>query len=305
MDDSNYFDNIDLDSEKISNLLNDQNESNGKGQKNNENNENKNNDKQSSSTKSKKKVKNKKRDKSCDSYIFVFLVFLIQSLISYGFYYLCYILKFDFGGATLKIYLFIILLLFMALICFMSQEGFKPKYYQSINCALFIILNLFKIIFDAFLYLMIVSDKNKDGIGFSQFEARAYWKFSVCLFYLFLIFYYYFKNNNNAFNFHPYLISSCVCLVICLFLLILTQKNSDNMFRIINYIGYDFLELFFVIYAIYFENKQPKIFEYLKIKINWRVNRIDFLRFGIVVFAVLVRLILYCTKKCRFCRKTK
>ena len=47
-----------------------------------------------------KKVKNKKRDKSCDTYIFVFFVFLIHSLISYGFYYLCYILKFDFEGVT-------------------------------------------------------------------------------------------------------------------------------------------------------------------------------------------------------------
>ena len=33
-----------------------------------------------------KKVKNKKRDKSCDSYIFVFFVFLIQSLIICPFY---------------------------------------------------------------------------------------------------------------------------------------------------------------------------------------------------------------------------
>ena len=302
MDDSNYFVNIDLESEKISNLLNEQNESKGKGYNNKEN---KDKDEKSSSTNSKKKFKNKRSDKSCDSYIFVFLDFLIQSLISYGFYYLCYILKFDFEGVILKTYLILILLLFIALICFMSQENFRPKYYQFINCALFIIINLFKIIFDVFLYLMIVSDKNKDGIGYSQFEARAYWKFSVCLFYLFLIFYYYFKNDNYDFNFRPYLISSCICLIICLFLLILTQKNSDNMFRIINYTGYDFLELFFVIYAIYFENKQPKIFDYLKIKINWRVNRIDFLRFGIVVFAALVRLILYCTKKCRCCRKTK
>ena len=299
MEDSNFFADIDLNEEKISDLLNDQDEAKGKINK-----ENKNKDGYSSSNNS-KKFRTKNKEKSCDSYIFVFLDFLIQSLISYGFYYLCYILKFDFEGAILKIFLVITLLLFIALICFMSQEGFKPKYYQYINCALFFIINIFKIIFDVFLYLMIVSDKNKDGIGYSLFEARAYWKFSICLFYLFLIFYYYFKNDNNDFNFRPYLISSCFCLAICLFLLIFTQKNSDNMFRIINYTGYDFLELFFVIYAIYFENKQPKIFEYLKIKINWRVNRIDFLRFGIVVFAAFFRLALYCTKKCRCCRKTK
>ena len=97
MDDSNYFVNIDLDSEKISNLLNEQNESKGKGHNNKEN---KDKDEKSSSTNSKKKFKNKRSDKSCDSYIFVFLDFLIQSLISYGFYYLCYILKFDFEGVT-------------------------------------------------------------------------------------------------------------------------------------------------------------------------------------------------------------
>jgi len=76
MEDSNFFADIDLNEEKISDLLNDQDEAKGKINK-----ENKNKDGYSLSNNS-KKFKTKNKDKSCDSYIFVFLDFLIQSLIS-------------------------------------------------------------------------------------------------------------------------------------------------------------------------------------------------------------------------------
>ena len=291
---------VDLDIERISNLLNEKEEKKEKGNK--VENENKAGKSLNSKT---KKIKKNKSGKYFDSYVFVFLDFLIQSLISYGFYYLCYILKFNGAGIILKILLIIILLIFIVAICYIGREHFYLRRQKFSNYALFIIINILKIIFDIFLYLMIVSDKEKDGIGFSQYEARAFWKFSICIYYLFLIFYYYFQKEPNSLNISIYLISSGICLLICLFLLIFTQKKSDNMFRIINYTGFCFLELFFVIYAIYFENKQPKIFEYLKIKINWRVNRIDFLRFGIVIFAAIIRLIIYCTNKCRCCRRTR
>ena len=234
-----------------------------------------------------------------DSYIFVFVDFLCQSLISLGFYYLSYFLKFDFDDIILKLSLAIIFIIFSFFIVYSGRVRFNRRHWKLSNYILFLLINLLKIDFDIFLYLMIISDKEDDGIDFSHFEARAYWKISISLFYLFLIYYYYFKKESNSFNIYIYLIDSFVCVVICSLLIVFTKTKNDNMFRIINYIGYLGLELFFVIYSIYFEFKHKKIYEYLQIKIDWRVNRIDFLRFGIPIFAVLGNLLKYFTKKCR------
>ena len=234
-----------------------------------------------------------------DSYIFVFVDFLCQSLISLGFYYLSYFLKFDFDDIILKLSLAIIFIIFSFFIVYSGRVRFNRRHWKLSNYILFLLINLLKIDFDIFLYLMIISDKEDDGIDFSHFEARAYWKISISLFYLFLIYYYYFKKESNSFNIYIYLIDSFACVVICSLLIVFTKTKNDNMFRIINYIGYLGLELFFVIYSIYFEFKHKKIYEYLQIKIDWRVNRIDFLRFGIPIFAVLGNLLKYFTKKCR------
>ena len=238
-----------------------------------------------------------------DSYIFVFVDFLCQSLISLGFYYLSYFLKFDFDDIILKLSLAIIFIIFSFFIVYSGRVRFNRRHWKLSNYILFLLINLLKIDFDIFLYLMIISDKEDDGIDFSHFEARAYWKISISLFYLFLIYYYYFKKESNSFNIYIYLIDSFACVVICSLLIVFTKTKNDNMFRIINYIGYLGLELFFVIYSIYFEFKHKKIYEYLQIKIDWRVNRIDFLRFGIPIFAILGNLLKYFTKKCRCCRK--
>ena len=151
---------------------------------------------------------------------------------------------------------------------------------------------------------MMISDTENDGIDFSFFEARAYWKITISFYYLFLLIIAYFEKEQNNINIYLYLIAAGVCLIICFLLIFFTQKEYNNMFRILNYSGYMALELFFTIYAIYYENMQKKVFEYIDIKLEWRVNRIDFLRFGMFIFAVLLNLINYFTKKCRFCRKT-
>ena len=281
---------------RISNLLKEQNEQKEQSEislkddniQNNENTEKLVND---------DKYKNQKN--IGDSYIFVFVDFLCQSLISLGFYYLSYFLKFDFDDIILKLSLAIIFIIFSFFIVYSGRVRFNGRHWKLSNYILFLLINLLKIDFDIFLYLMIISDKEDDGIDFSHFEARAYWKISISLFYLFLIYYYYFKKESNSFNIYIYLIDSFVCVVICSLLIVFTKTKNDNMFRIINYIGYLGLELFFVIYSIYFEFKHKKIYEYLQIKIDWRVNRIDFLRFGIPIFAVLGNLLRYFTKKCR------
>ena len=246
-----------------------------------------------------KNSKNKQAENIGDSYILVFVDFLCQSLISLGFYFLSYLLKFDFDDIILKLSLAIIFIIFSFFIVYSGRVRFNRRHWKLSNYILFLLINLLKIDFDIFLYLMIISDKEDDGIDFSHFEARAYWKVSISLFYLFLIYYYYFKKESNSFNIYIYLIDSFACVVICSLLIVFTKTKNDNMFRIINYIGYLGLELFFVIYSIYFEFKHKKIYEYLQIKIDWRVNRIDFLRFGIPIFAVLGNLLKYFTKKCR------
>ena len=237
------------------------------------------------------------------NYVFVFIVFLIQSLISLGFYYISYILKFDFVDIILKIFLFIIIIIFIIVICFLSREYFISNHENLSNYLSFIIINIFKITYDIVLYLMLISDEENDGIDFSFFEARAYWKISISFYYLFLLFISYFEKEQNNINIYLYLIGAGVCFIICFLLIFFTQKEYNNMFRILNYSGYMALELFFTIYAIYYENMQKKVFEYLDIKIEWRVNRIDFLRFGMFIFAVLINLINYFTKKCQCCRK--
>ena len=186
----------------------------------------------------------------------------------------------------------------------MSREDFISNHEKLSNYLLFLLINIFKITYDILLYLMIVTDTENDGIDFSFFEARAYWKITISFYYLFLLFISYFEKDQNYINITLYLIAAGVCLIICFLLIFFTQKEYNNMFRILNYSGYMALELFFTIYAIYYENMQKKVFEYIDIKIEWRVNRIDFLRFGMFIFAVLLNLINYFTKKCRFCRKT-
>lgn len=240
-----------------------------------------------------------------ESYVYVFFDYLVQSLISLGMYYLFYKFKFEDDGIKIRMSLLAILFLFIFCICYMSRAKFNSRNEKLSNFGLTISINIYKIIFDLLFYLIIVSDKENDGIDFTHFEARVYWKFSMCIFYLFLLFYSYFTKEKNIINIYVYLIAAGVCLVICFILVLITQKYSDNIFRVINNTGFIALELFFVIYALYYDHKQKKFFLYLEIKINIRVNRIDYLRFGFFIFSVLGKIFKYCTKKCGCCRKTK
>ena len=319
MEENKDFGDVDLEGVRISNILNNQNEikekeeissklivSDSKEKEffNNEEKKDENLNEQLINDNNEKNQKNKMTNNFYYNYVFVFIVYLIQSLISLGFYYLSYILKFDFTDIILKVVLFIIIITFIIVICCLSREYFISNHEKLSHYLIFILINIFKIIYDILLYLMMISDTENDGIDFSFFEARAYWKITISFYYLFLLIISYFEKDQNNINISLYLIAAGVCLIICFLLIFFTQKEYNNMFRILNYSGYMALELFFTIYAIYYENMQKKVFEYIDIKLEWRVNRIDFLRFGMFIFAVLLNLINYFTKKCRFCRKT-
>ena len=308
MEDSKDFGNVDLEGVRISTLLeeaNDEKEKEIKSSLNNSEIKNKENSNEEIINNKYEKQKNKIIDKSYDNYIHVYAVFLIQSLISFGYYFLFYKLKFQDNGIKIRMCLLASLFLLIICICYLSRAQFYSRFEKISNIGLTIGINIYKIIFEMIFYLILVSDKDNDGIDFSHFEARAYWKFSISVFYLFLLIYSYFTRDKNNLNVKVYLISSGVCVIICLTLIIITQKHTDNMFRIINYTCFIALELFFVIYAIYFEHKQTKIFHYLEIKIFLRVNRIDYLRFGLFIFSALGKIFKYCTKKCGCFRKTK
>ena len=308
MEDSKDFGNVDLEGVRISTLLeeaNDEKEKEIKSSLNNSEIKNKENSNEELINNKYEKQKNKIIDKSYDNYIHVYAVFLIQSLISFGYYFLFYKLKFQDNGIKIRMCLLASLFLLIICICYLSRAQFYSRFEKISNIGLTIGINIYKIIFEMIFYLILVSDKDNDGIDFSHFEARAYWKFSISVFYLFLLIYSYFTRDKNNLNVKVYLISSGVCVIICLTLIIITQKHTDNMFRIINYTCFIALELFFVIYAIYFEHKQTKIFHYLEIKIFLRVNRIDYLRFGLFIFSALGKIFKYCTKKCGCFRKTK
>lgn len=319
MEDTKDFSDVDLNGLKISTLLNEQNDEKGKeiiSQEIDSDNiikedvDNKKiKDEQNANVQfisnNYKNKKNRFIDNPYESYVYVFVDYLIQSLISLGLYYLFYKLKFEDEGIKFRMCALGIILVFIVCICYMSRAKFNSRNEKLSNIGLTISINIFKIVFDLLFYLIIVSDKENDGIDFTHFEARIYWKFSMCIFYLFLLFYAYFTRKKNNINIYVYLIAAVVCLVICFILVLRTQKYSDNIFRIINYTGFIALELFFVIYAIYYEHKQKKFFLYLEIKINIRVNRIDYLRFGFFIFSVLGKIFKYCTKKCGCFRKTK
>ena len=308
MEDSKDFGNVDLEGVRISTLLeeaNDEKEKEIKSTSNNSEIKNKENSNEELINNKYEKQKNKIIDKSYDNYIHVYAVFLIQSLISFGYYFLFYKLKFQDNGIKIRMCLLASLFLLIICICYLSRAQFYSRFEKISNIGLTIGINIYKIIFEMIFYLILVSDKVNDGIDFSHFEARAYWKFSISVFYLFLLIYSYFTRDKNNLNVKVYLIASGVCVIICLTLIIITQKHTDNMFRIINYTCFIALELFFVIYAIYFEHRRTKLFHYLAIKIFLRVNRIDYLRFGLFIFSALGKIFKYCTKKCGCFRKTK
>ena len=308
MEDSKDFGNVDLEGVRISTLLeeaNDEKEKEIKSSLNNSEIKNKENSNEELINNKYEKQKNKIIGKSYDNYIHVYAVFLIQSLISFGYYFLFYKLKFQDNGIKIRMCLLASLFLLIICICYLSRAQFYSRFEKISNIGLTIGINIYKIIFEMIFYLILVSDKDNDGIDFSHFEARAYWKFSISVFYLFLLIYSYFTRDKNNLNVKVYLISSGVCVIICLTLIIITQKHTDNMFRIINYTCFIALELFFVIYAIYFEHRRTKIFHYLEIRIFLRVNRIDYLRFGLFIFSALGKIFKYCTKKCGCFRKTK
>ena len=134
-------------------------------------------------------------------------------------------------------------------------------------------------------------------IDFPHFEARVYWKMSICLFYLLILFYYYFTKENG--KIYVYIIILLVILLTYFFLTYFTQRKNDNWDRLWIYIIYLFFELSYIL---------PFLFQFLEIfdgdknerLLGWKLNDIDFVK----IISPLTLLVLWeeIAKSCKNCR---
>ena len=304
MDVTEDFGDADLDNVRLSTLqkLSESKENNNISNKkklirnNNIDNQNNDSSEENSSENLSKKIKKPKN--FYDSYISCFTVFLIQSLISLGFYYIFYLVEFDTNIIILRICPLILMLIIIIIAWFLSNSYFYSKHEKLSSYSLFFLINISKIAFDFFLYLYMVSDKENDGLGYSYFEARAYWKISMSFFYVIFMIYIYISKKETYFDICAYITFASVCIILCIFLIVFTQKEKDNMFRVINYSGFAFLELIFLMFFIYPENSYFKFLRFMEVAIDWKVNRIDFFRFGFFIFPLIIKAVKSCTNKC-------
>jgi len=253
---------------------------------------------------------NEKNESICDSYYFIFAFYLVESLISFGAFYLFY--RFQIGDKNNKIYKIIILSLSGVLLIFYTYFAITFHLHTTNekkfnDCVLFFLISIFKICFFSFVYLMTVLTGD-NRISYSHFEARAYWKISICLLYLALIFYEYFKKDKYSENICIVIIICIISLLIYLFLTLFTQRKGDNWDRLWIYIIYCYLEIQFTIETIflykeeYNKERNNKNFEKL---INWKINEIDMTRYALPFFILIKEGFYCCYNNLRICKKIK
>ena len=253
---------------------------------------------------------NDKRKSICDSYYFVFTFYLIESLISFAAYYLFY--RFQIGDKNNIIYKIIIfslsgiILIFYIYfsITFQMHYANKTKFNDRI---LFVLINIFKICFFLFVYLMTVLTGN-NRISYPHFEARAYWKISICFLYLLLIFYQYFKKDKYSDKIYAYIIIAVISLLIYLFLTLFTQRKLDNWDRFWIYLIFTFYEISLSVSAIYLfknDDSERREKDYSVECIGWRINLIDLYRYYLPAFFAIYELFKFCLKKLSICKKIK
>ena len=173
------------------------------------------------------------------------------------------------------------------LVGYFLRNGPDANYPKYFNYALFIIINIYKIIFETFLYLLITLDSSHNQLDFPHFEVRAYWKITVCFYYIIMIFYFYFKKTKigdaNIFNFFNLLLPY-ICCTIFILLTRFTQnidEYSDRFYYLIPL----FLEIAFVFSSIGPILSGEKHF-------LWIINEIDIIRSGLFIIPALPTIIL-------------
>ena len=249
----------------------------------------------------------------CDNYIFICFFYIIESLISIVCFYLFY--RFKIGDKNNKIYEiieFVLLgLLFFSYIFLYNLIDLLNKCQNKIsrNIFQFILINFHKLCLFFFLYLIIVLNGEK-RIDFPHFEARAYWKISICILYLLLSFYYYFKKDKYSEKAYIYILFAAISLLTYFFLTFFTKRSSDNWDRLWIYIICMYFEIISSMLTIYLyksdEIEKEKNNEKNIRILDWKINEIDLLKYLIVIFPVVIWTnIKEYYQKIRFCQKLK
>lgn len=194
----------------------------------------------------------RKKGEICESYFVVFTVFLIQSLISLGYFYIYYIYKISARPSNKQniviASLFAFFLIFGFIIFKLGRSSPNSKHKKLKSYVFFILININKIIFENFIYFtyIITPDFNEfceinkdspelidnyyDSLDFAYFEGRAYWKISMCFLYLMLIFYFYFVKEKNHSCHCPQNPERCHQFFPNLFMMLLSSFISIGVF---------------------------------------------------------------------------
>ena len=263
-----------------------------------------------------KKHKGKKNiDNFCETYICVFLVHLVQSLISMGCFYIYYIFKLQIKDFTLyrliSFGLIFLLFILFGLIYYFCESAFYFKHIKCGKYVIFILINILKIVFELPIYISIIGADPKqiaefygkkldeldssfliDQLAFPQFEARIYWKVSMVLLYLMYIFYYYFKKEKTTLKRSKFLLLSLIGLLIFFLLLFFSHKNNYDNYRYI-YLIWMFNEILCFwsgeIISSLFSNKKHhfKFFKYFKY-LDWKINKLDCAKYNMIIIAIVI-----------------
>jgi len=245
----------------------------------------------------------------CNNYTCAFFILLIESIISLSKYYIFY--KFEFTKIP-NIFFGILAIIIIASslsIFLLVNSKFYAKRKTAGNFIFFILMSIYKFLFGFFILSGIVFYSDKI-LGYSELEARIYWKITMCCFYIILLIYYYFKGKENSDNLQMYIISTSICLLMITFLTAFTQKSIDDWERIALHITLVYLEIMILVFGIYtgiLLRAKNYIIENNELpEIDWKINEIDYLRYCIIIINFLYFSMKFdyknCKRKCRYCR---
>ena len=120
-----------------------------------------------------KKKKKFNIDDICNNILFGLGYCFFNSFLSLVTFYLYYIYEFTIKDTSLfiivEVCLFLIMFICQILIAYLTRDFFKDNKSKVNNYALFIIINIYKIIFETFLYLLITLDSSHNQLDFPHF----------------------------------------------------------------------------------------------------------------------------------------
>ena len=224
--------------------------------------------------------KDNEKENICNNYTFVMVILLIETIISLGIFYICYLVEFvKINLLIQRIMIIPFFAIYLFIPCFMRMKFFSNHKICG-NIILFILISINKIFIYIFFHLVAVSYSNKI-LEFPNFEARFYWKASICLFYIFLIFFTSFRKNSIKFGIFYYISFSSISLLAMFLLIFFRNKNEDKWEIEGFYLLLSVSEIVMAITSIYIEkyNHSNDIpFEFNKL-VLWKINRIDLYRY--------------------------